>query len=123
MHYNKIDSKDLKIPLKEIKALLELISSNKITDKVSKKIIEELFIKSFDVKAYVKENNLELIKDNSLIEDLCKEVISENPKAVEELKQGNQKSLNFLVGQVMRKSKGKADPKEVNKIIRELAGV
>ncbi len=58
-----------------------------------------------------------------MIESFCREAIAENSKAVEELKAGNAKSLNFLVGQVMRKSKGKAAPQEVNALIRKILGL
>jgi len=123
MNYNKIESKHLKIRVEHLVSLLNLISQKRITDKVGQKIIEESVIKDFDVVEYVKKNNLEQIQDSSLIESFCREAIAENSKAVEELKAGNAKSLNFLVGQVMRKSKGKAAPQEVNALIRKILGL
>ena len=54
------------------------------------------------------------------IEKFCKEAIKENPKAVEDYKAGEKKSLQFLIGQVMRKTKGQAEPAVVNKIMKEL---
>ena len=56
----------------------------------------------------------------SEIEKFCKEAIKEAPQAVEDYKKGNEKALNFVVGIVMKKSKGKATPKEVNEILKSL---
>jgi aspartyl-tRNA(Asn)/glutamyl-tRNA(Gln) amidotransferase subunit B len=60
------------------------------------------------------------VSDVGELEKYCKEAIDENPNAVEDYKKGEAKALNFIVGQVMRKTKGKARPKEVNEIIRRL---
>jgi len=97
--------------------LLKLVENKKITDTVAQKILEKLIGKPFDVKEYVKKENLEAVSDTKEIEKYCKEAIDENPQAVEDYKNGEEKSLNYLIGQVMRKTKGKATPKEVNEII------
>lgn len=120
LHYNKKTLKDIKLDEKQLKALLSLIEKNKITDKVGQKIMEELIVKPFDVKEYVKSKGLEAVSDIKEIERYCKEAISENPLAVEEFKAGKDKALNFLVGKVMGKTKGKASPKEVNEIIKKI---
>ena len=80
-------------------------------------ILEKLILKKFDVNKYVKDNKLESIQDINEIEAFCNDVIKQNKKAVDDYKNGNEGSLNFLVGQVMRWSKGKADAKEVREII------
>ena len=100
--------------------LLKVVESKKITETVAHKLLEKLIEKPFDVNEYVKKENLEAVSDSKEIEKYCKEAISENPQAVEDYKKGNEKVLNFVVGQVMRKSKGKASPKEVNEIIKSL---
>ena len=74
----------------------------------------------FNIVEYVRKNNLEAVSDTGVLERLCKEAIAENPAAVEDLRSGSDKSLNFLVGKVMAKSTGKASPKEVNEIIKRL---
>ena len=53
------------------------------------------------------------------MEKFCKEAIAENPKAIDDFKKGNEKSINFLVGQVMKESKGKANPEKAEKILKE----
>jgi aspartyl-tRNA(Asn)/glutamyl-tRNA(Gln) amidotransferase subunit B len=79
-----------------------------------------LVVEPFDVKEYVKKEGLEVVSDSGEIEKLCKEAIKEAPQAVSEYKAGKEKALNFIVGIVMRKTKGKASPKEVNEILRKL---
>jgi aspartyl-tRNA(Asn)/glutamyl-tRNA(Gln) amidotransferase subunit B len=118
-NYNKIDTSEISINVNEFINLLELIQNKKITDKIGQKIIEELIIKDFDVKKYVKENNLESLNDSSTLENFCKEAIKENPKAVEDYKSGKKHALNFLLGQVMRKSKGKANPKNIKELLKK----
>ena len=56
------------------------------------------------------------------LKEICKKVISENGKAVEDYKKGKEASLKFLVGQVMRLSAGKANPQEADRVLREMVG-
>jgi aspartyl-tRNA(Asn)/glutamyl-tRNA(Gln) amidotransferase subunit B len=67
-----------------------------------------------------KKEGLESLSEEGEIEKYCKEVIKENPKPVEDYKKGEEKALHFLVGKVMRLTKSKATPKEVNEILRRL---
>lgn len=120
LNYNKLESSDLNINFKEFIVLLELLQNGKITEKTAQRIIEILVIKEIDVLNYVKENNLEILKDLSLIENYCKEAINENPKAVKDYKLGKKESLNFLLGCVMKKAKGKSDAKEVKEKLEQL---
>ena len=105
---------------KPIIRLLKLIKNKKITDNVASKILEKLIIKPFDVDEYIEKEELEAISNVVEILEYCKEAIKENPKAVEDYKKGEKKALNFIVGQVMKKTKGKATPKEVNEIILKI---
>ena len=120
LNYNKKELHETKISEKQIIDLLKLVESKKITDNVATKILEKLVEKPFDVNEYVKKESLEAVSDVSELEKYCKESIAENPKAVEDYKKGEKKALNFIVGSVMKKTKGKATPKEVNEIILRL---
>jgi aspartyl-tRNA(Asn)/glutamyl-tRNA(Gln) amidotransferase subunit B len=97
-----------------------LLDKNKITEKVAQRLIEKLVSENIDVEKYVKEHDMAGTSDSNIIEAYCNEAIKENPKAVADFKAGKQEALNFLLGCVMRKSKGKADPKEVKEIIRKI---
>lgn len=120
LNYNKKELHEIEIDEKHIIQLLKLVENKKITDNVASTILEKLIIKPFDVNEYVEKEGLEAVSDVGELEKYCKEAIAENPKAVEDYKKGEKKALNFIVGQVMRKTKGKATPKEVNEIIRKL---
>lgn len=120
LNYNKKWLHEVKINERHIIDLLRLIENKKITDNVAQKILEKLIEKPFNVNEYVKKEKLEAVSDVSELEKFCREAIEENPKAVEDYKKGEAKALNFIVGSVMKKTKGKATPKEVNEIILRL---
>ena len=100
--------------------MLKLVEQKKITDETGKRIMEMLIKEPFDVEAYVKKEGLIAVADAGVLEKYCKEAIAENGKAVDDYKKGNEKALNFVVGAVMRKTKGTATPKEVNEILKKL---
>ncbi|MGM5487460.1 MAG: Asp-tRNA(Asn)/Glu-tRNA(Gln) amidotransferase subunit GatB [Nanobdellota archaeon] len=120
LNYNKLDIRDITINATHLSELLQLVEKKKITENTAKDIIQELVITPFDVHQYIKDHGLEAVSDEGELEAFCKEAIEENPQAVVELKEGKSKALNFLVGQVMKKSKGKASPARVNELIRSL---
>jgi len=120
LNYNKKELHEIEMDEKHMIQLLKLVESKKITDNVASKILEKLIEKPFDVDEYVKKEKMEAVSDTKEIEKYCKEAIDENSKAVEDYKKGEEKALNFIVGQVMRKTKGKASPKEVNEILKKL---
>ena len=120
LNYNKKEISKSGINENHMIDLLKLIENKKITDNIGQQIIEKLIEKPFDVNEYVKKEKLEAVSDVSELEKYCKEAIAENPKAVEDYKKGEAKALNFIVGSVMKKTKGRATPKEVNEIILRL---
>src|SRR3989338_8773420 len=120
LNYNKKELHEVEMDEKHMIQLLKLVEGKKITDNVASKILEKLIEKPFDIQGYIKKEGLEAVSDVGKLEKYCKEAVSENPKAVEDYKQGNEKALNFVIGAVMKKTKGKASPKEVNEIIQKL---
>ncbi|MEK6886244.1 MAG: Asp-tRNA(Asn)/Glu-tRNA(Gln) amidotransferase subunit GatB [Nanoarchaeota archaeon] len=119
-NYNELELDEMKITEKELTPLLKLMQNNQITEKTGQKIMNELGSKLFDVEKYVKDNKLEAVSDKGDLEKFCKEAIKENPNVVQDIKSGNDKAINFLVGQVMRKSRGTASPDEVLKSLKKL---
>ena len=117
LNYSKKTLQESKITEKNLTDLLKLLQNKKITDSVGQKIIEMLAENDFDVNEYIKKEKLEAVSDSSELEKFCIEAINENTKAVEDYRKGEMKALNFIVGSVMKKTKGKATPKEVNEII------
>lgn len=120
LNYNKKKLHDTGIKDIHMIDLLTLIDENKITETTAQRIIEKLIEKPFDVKEYVKKESLEIVSDSTELEKLCKDAIKTAPNAVEEYKAGKEKALNFIIGIVMKQTKGKASPAEVNKILKSL---
>ncbi len=120
LNYNKKELHQLEIDESHLIDLLRLVEQKKITETTGQKLMEKLIEKPFDVNKYVEKEGLAVVAGKGALEKLCKEAISENPKAAEDYKSGNEKSIQFLIGQVMRKTKGQAAPKEVNEILKKL---
>lgn len=99
--------------------LLQLIDKGTISGNMAKEVFLEMFRTGKGAEEIVKEKGLSQISDEKEISAVVEKVISENPQAVEDLREGKEKALGFLVGQVMRLTRGKANPQLVNKIIRE----
>ncbi len=119
MNFNKQTFRELLIDETHLIELLEMVSTNQITDRTAQKILEELMMKPFSPKAYVKEKGLGAMSDTTLIEQYCAEAVAENPGVVADYQAGNEKAFHFLVGVVMKKSKGKAPPPLVNQLLKK----
>jgi len=120
LNFIKKKFSEIDLSEKHLVDLLKLIEAKKITDSVGQKILEKLVEKPFDVNEYVKSEKLEVVVDFGELEGVCKEAIKEAPQAVEEYKSGKEKALHFIVGIVMKKTRGKASPKIVNEMIKTL---
>ena len=99
---------------------ITLIYQKKISSKIAKIVLSEMFKTAADPSHIIKEKGLSQITNELEIEKVIKEVVSKNPKPVEDFKKGKQNSLQFLVGKVMSITKGKANPEIVNKILKKL---
>jgi aspartyl-tRNA(Asn)/glutamyl-tRNA(Gln) amidotransferase subunit B len=105
------------IPPEALDEFVNLIDSGKISGKQGKDVFAEMFASGKTATAIVKEKGVEQLSDVSAIEKLCDEVIAANPKPVADFRAGNVASLNFLKGQVIKLSKGKANPQLVGEIL------
>jgi len=102
--------------------LVNLIDDGKISSKQGKEVFAEMFASGKPAAQIVKERGLEQVSDTRAIEALCKQVMDSNPKAVGEYKAGKLGSINFLKGQVLKISQGKANPQVVNDLLAKLLG-
>lgn len=107
---------DLKVMPNHISEIVDLISSGTISNKIAKDIFEEVE-QGRSPKEIVEEKGLKQVSDTSLIENLVKEAIENNPETVERFKSGNSKVKGFFVGQVMKGTKGKANPQLVSDLV------
>jgi len=108
---------DCPISPEALDELVNLIDSGKISGKQGKEVFAEMFATGKNATAIVKEKGIQQLSDSSAIEKLCDEVIVANPKPVADFKAGNAASLNFLKGQVIKLSKGQANPQLVGEIL------
>jgi aspartyl-tRNA(Asn)/glutamyl-tRNA(Gln) amidotransferase subunit B len=107
------------IPPAALDELVNLIDSGKISGKQGKEVFAEMFATGKSSAVIVKAKGIEQLSDVSAIETLCDEVIAANPKPVADFRAGNAASLNFLKGQVIKLSKGKANPQLVGEILEK----
>lgn len=120
VEYNKLNLHDLEIDETHLIELLELIDKKQITERIGQKIMEMLVEKPFSPKEYVKQQGIKVVSGDKELEILCKEAIEQSKKAVDDYKSGNEKALFFISGTVMKKTKGQADIKKVNEILKKL---
>jgi aspartyl-tRNA(Asn)/glutamyl-tRNA(Gln) amidotransferase subunit B len=97
--------------------LVSLILNGTISGKIAKTVFEDMYEKSESPEAVIKEKGLVQISDESALEKLCAQALAESPKAVAEFKAGKERAVGAIVGLVMKKSKGQANPQLVNKIL------
>jgi aspartyl-tRNA(Asn)/glutamyl-tRNA(Gln) amidotransferase subunit B len=120
MTKNKVKYKDLKIKSGYIPELVKLINDGKISGSMAKQVIEKSFETGKSPELIAKEENLTVISDDSAIEEIAKKVIANNPKVVDDYKRKNENAIKFLVGQVMRETRGAANPNTAESILKKL---
>lgn len=107
------------IAAKQLTGLIGLIKDNTISGKIAKEVFAIMYETSKDANAIVEEKGLKQVTDTGAIEKIVDEVIAENQKQVADYKGGNEKIFGFFVGQVMKKSQGKANPGAVNDLLKK----
>ncbi len=117
-----IEANEMNLSLDNFAKLIKLVKEDKISNNVGKKILREIFETNEDPETIVKDRGLLQISDTGFLEGLVKEVLDENPQSIADYKAGKDRALGYLMGQIMKKSKGKANPPEVNKMLREKLG-
>lgn len=99
--------------------LLVLLDGNRIHGKIAKQTLAVVFDEDKDPKTIIAERGWEQITDRAELGAIVDECVDENPKAVSDIASGNTKPIGFLVGQVMRRTSGRADPQAVQELLRE----
>ncbi|MDJ0834433.1 MAG: Asp-tRNA(Asn)/Glu-tRNA(Gln) amidotransferase subunit GatB [Gammaproteobacteria bacterium] len=110
---------DSPIAPEQLAGLLERIADNTISGKIAKEVFEAMWNGEGSADDIIDKRGLKQITDSGAIEQLIDDVIANNPDQVEQFKAGKDKVLGFLVGQVMKQSKGKANPGQVNQMLRD----
>ena len=119
---NNKELKDTKITPELLAELIALVDANTISSAMAKKMLPDILETGESPKALVEKQGLSQITDDSEIKALCQQVIDANPENVSAYRGGKDKLFGFFVGQVMKVSQGKANPDQVNNILKELLG-
>ena len=114
------DIEDSPVSPKGLAELVRLIKEGTLSSKLAKEVLKEMVTTGKDPNEVVEEKGLKQVSDEGQIRAFIEEVLKENPKEVERYRSGEEKVFGFLVGQVMKKAKGKANPQVVNKLLREM---
>lgn len=115
----ELDISKSPVKAKRLGQMIKLIMKDTISGKIAKKVFKEMWTNPDEPEKIVKDKGLVQITDTKAIEGIVDEVIAKNQKAVDDYKGGNKKAIGALVGQVMKASKGKANPQLVNKMLAE----
>ena len=110
---------ELKFTPKQIAELVKMINDKIISNKIAKQVFEEMAKSGKNPAQIVENRGLVQISDPSKISPIIDEVIAKNPDNVAKFKAGNSKLLGFFVGQVLKATGGKANPKVVNELVAE----
>jgi aspartyl-tRNA(Asn)/glutamyl-tRNA(Gln) amidotransferase subunit B len=111
---------EITIDCEKLAKVLKLVDEKTVSRAIGKKLLIKVFEEGIDPEAYAIENTLGMVSDTDFLETAIREVLAANEKTVNEWRQGSQKVFGFLVGQVMRKTAGKADPRSVNELLIKL---
>ena len=118
---NETEMEPIEIPFdsNQLAKLVQLIDKGTISSSIGKKVLVELFENPRDPEEIIKEKGWIQISDEGVIKEIVMKILEENPQSVSDYKAGKDKALGFLVGQAMKQTKGKANPKMLNEMFLE----
>lgn len=117
LNREKLDIKNSPLTLERFVSLLALTEAGKINNQIAKKVLDIVISDDKEPEDIVKENGWEQVADTGTLEPAVEKVLAASAAAVAQIKAGDMKPIGFLIGQVMKESGGKADPKKVKEII------
>ena len=119
MKDRQLEIDEMQLDAKPFARMIQLQLEGKINRNAARQILSEILERPVDPDEYVREHHLEMVTDTSGIRQCILEILSTNVQSVADYKSGKEKAFSFLVGQVMRQMKGKADPTAVHSILKE----
>ncbi|MCW8869545.1 MAG: Asp-tRNA(Asn)/Glu-tRNA(Gln) amidotransferase subunit GatB [Proteobacteria bacterium] len=114
------DLKANKISATHYAGLLNAMSSGEISRKIAKQVLTDMWNSGKSAEAIIEQQGLAQISDSDALQTIITQVINDNPQQFEQLKAGNDKMFNYFVGQVMKQTKGQANPAQTKQILEEL---
>ncbi|HAX53711.1 Asp-tRNA(Asn)/Glu-tRNA(Gln) amidotransferase subunit GatB [Muricomes intestini] len=116
---HNMEPEDIRFSPENLGKLVELTEAGTINSSVAKEVFEKIFTDNINPEKYVEENGLKTVNDEGAMKAAIEKAIADNPKSVEDYLGGKEKAIGFLVGQVMKAMKGKANPGMVNQMLKE----
>ncbi len=110
---------DCPVAPSQLAALIDLQAKGTVSGKIAKTVFEAMWASGKDAAVIVKEQGLVQISDEGAVVAIVEKVIAANPQSVADFKAGKERALGFMVGQIMKETKGRANPEVVNKLLRE----
>lgn len=120
LNKEKMSLEDTHLTQESLQDLVMVLDKKEISSKQGKEILEILLTQGGNVKEIMKERGMEQISDEGALTKLVEEVIKENPASIEDYKNGRDRAVKFLMGQIMKASKGQANPAKVNTLLVEM---
>lgn len=119
LNSEKLELAETKLTPNNLAGMIKLIADGTISSKIAKKVFRELIQNGGDAKAVVEAKGLVQLSDPAQLLPMINEVLDNNDQSVEDFKNGKERAVGFLVGQIMKATKGKANPGVVNKLLQE----
>jgi aspartyl-tRNA(Asn)/glutamyl-tRNA(Gln) amidotransferase subunit B len=120
---NHCEITDTKLTPENLAELIALIEKNTISNNIGKQIlVEDMITNGEKASAIVERKGLSQISDESAIKEIVEKVVNSHPAEIEAYRNGKTNLLGFFVGQVMKETKGRANPKTVNELVRQILG-
>ncbi len=120
LNYNNKEFSEVKMQETEFFDLIGMVEKGEVTREIARNILRKLPFQVIKVKEFIKKEGLTAVSGTDELKKFCQEAIKANQKAVEDYKKGEEKALNFIVGSVMKMTKGTAKPDVVKKLVMEL---
>lgn len=119
LNKNALDISESPINAERLAGLIRRIADNTLSNKLAKQVFEAMWSSDLSADDIIERDGLKQMTDSGAIEKIIDEVLTNNQKSVEEFKSGKEKAFNALVGQVMKASRGKANPQQVQSLLRD----
>ncbi len=120
LNEKEIEIDESNVTEENLASLIMLIDKGTISSKIAKQIFEEMFETGENAEDIVNKKGLVQISDEGAIKEICQRIVDANPQSIADYKAGKDRAIGFLVGQIMKETKGKANPQIVNKLLLEI---
>ena len=117
LNSKQVELSDTALTPEHLATMIKLIEDETISSKIAKKVFKEIITNDTEPKAWVESKGMVQLSDPAKLQPIIDEVLDNNEQSIEDFKNGKDRAIGFLVGQIMRKTRGMANPKMVNKLL------